>query len=100
MVNDGLMDRTFGAAFENGQDAHAVLARVVGQLRTDDLRACRQKISEPDGLIRFRAGFHLRRPADDERDVMAPFEDVGLGAAEDVAGVVALGSQLVELGLR
>jgi hypothetical protein len=50
-----------------GHEAHAVLARVVGDFRADDLGAGRHEVVEADGVIVDRAGFHLAWAPHDNR---------------------------------
>ena len=92
--------RRVGPAQEGRHQAHAVLARPVGQLRADDLRARGQHIGQADQLVRDAARGDPARPSDDERDVVAAVVNVGLVAPEHVARVMPLGEQRREVGLR
>src|SRR5881397_3893209 len=100
MVHDHLAKRSFVASLQRGKQTHAVFGGVVGQLRSEDVRARGEKVGQADDLIAGAAGFDMAGPADDERDAMAAVKNIRFGSAEVVARIVSLGGEFVELRLR
>src|SRR5881396_3691194 len=99
MMHNRLAQRSFVPSLERGVETHAVFGGIVGQVRTEDLRAGGEQIGEADQLVACGASFDVAGPADDERNAMPAVKNVRLGAAEMVAWVVSLGFELVELRL-
>src|SRR5439155_19051541 len=99
MVHDGLAERSFVPTLQRREKAHAVFSGMVGQLRTEDVRARGEKVGQADELVRGGAGFDMAGPANNERNAMPAVKYVRLGSAEVVAWVVPLGVEFVELRL-
>src|SRR5262249_40935743 len=95
VVHSGFAERAPGRAEQVGQKVHAVLARALRQRRPDDPRAGGQQVGQADRVVAGRARLDPAWPARDERDAVAPLEDVGLVAAERAARVVTLADELI-----
>ena len=92
MVDGGLPDRLL-AALHQGQDGHGVLGGVVRDLIAGELGEGGEEVHQAHGLLTGGAGLDVAGPADDHGHPVAALPDVGLGAPEDVVGVVAVLSQ-------
>lgn len=83
-------------ADEGREEAHAVFASVLRKGYAGEFGAGGDEVVEHDGLLADGAGLYFRRPADDVRNAVAAFPDVGLGAAEMGADGVARFFELLE----
>src|SRR5947207_2499033 len=100
MVHDRLAARFVVASLQRRKQAHAVFGGIVGQLRTEDVRARGEKVGQADELIAGGAILDMAGPADDERNAMPAVKNIRLGSAEVVARIVSFGHEFVELRLR
>ena len=101
MVHNRLAERGASRAEEVGEDIHAVFASVVRQGLPDDRGACRKQVGQTDRVEAGRCrGRILGQPARDERDAVAPLENVGLGASILSARMMTESGQGFEVGGR
>ena len=89
MVDDAGAGGVGVAAAGFGEEAEAVFARALREGRADGLGDGGQNVGEAGDAVGRGAGIDVAlRPADEERDAVAGFPDVGFGAAVVVVGAV------------
>src|SRR5882762_11456360 len=100
MMHHGLAQRAVVESVQSREDADAVLGRIVGQLRTENISAGGEKVGQANELMAGRARFDTTGPADDEGNAMSAVENVRLVSAEVVTRVVSFRGQFIELRFR
>jgi hypothetical protein len=90
-MDDRFAERLFRLAEQGRQQAYTILARAIRQFCSDNLGTGCCEIGQASELLAFGTRLHVPRPANEKGDMVPAFIDVRLRAAEDVAGIVALG---------
>ena len=97
MMDHALAGGYNGFAGESRKKAHAVFGGF-WCFFSGDLGSGGKEIHQGDELVTTGAGLNLARPADYKRHPMSAVPDVGLGAAEMCADVVAFLAQFGNVG--
>src|SRR6266480_3109931 len=100
MMHHRLAQRAVVASLQSREDADAVLGRIVGQLRTENISARGEKVGQANELLAGRARLDTVGPADDEGYAMSAVENVCFVPAEVGTRVVSFGGQFIELRFR
>ena len=98
LVHQVLPDLGARGVLPQGQVADAVHALGLAQLQAQIVGHGGHQVAQAHHPVTGLALGHLRRPLDQQRHPVAALIDIGLGAPENIAGVVARGQQLGIVG--